>query len=473
MIPRTVSVSGHRSLYSGVRFGLIMPVFVLCVVIVCPSTYAKEEAALDELVWRSVDADDANYSRALDAVLKASSNRWEDVVGVLKRGRRYSDVRGFHLGEDFDAIAKDWHAAKWKPGTVGIHTLGSHPEHWYGLYVHKSTSKHRKIPVLFEVGPRRVTLPDGRFPAAGKGLEQEIYRPPGWAVVIPNWRMFQMAEQKGMPMALTAGRGFQTWMLSVIADLERRIPVDRDRIVITGFSRGGNCAWYFATHYPDLLAGAAPGSGYYPTAATMEQNLRNVPLLIGSADDRMHRAANIWSKRIAARFQRQKYRISPVELKGRLHGIKWLTPVWEWAEARRRQPLPDHIDYTRQDPIHRRAYWIEIQETKNPGKPRTVSIQGPGKNTIEQFQIHQRPTRVKVYRTGKNAIKLVLKNVAKLRIWLSPDQHDLSKPVHVTIRNKTKTYTVAPSIDTLLRHFRVHRDNRRLFPAYIDIDTNQ
>ena len=274
-------------------------------------------------------------------------------------------------------------------------------------------------------------------------------------------------------MSLTAGRGFQTWMLSVIADLERRIPVDRDRIVITGISRGGNCAWYFATHYPDLFAGAAPGSGYYPTAVTMEQNLANIPLLIGSADDRMHRAANIWSKRVAARFERRKFRVTSVDGQGRLNGVTWITPVWEWAEARRRQPLPDRIDYMRQDPVHRGAYWIEIQETKDPGKLHTVAIQGPGKSTIEQFEIHRRPTRAKAHRTGKNAITLVLRNVAKLRIWLSPDQHDLSKPVLVSIRDKTKTHTVTPSIATLLGHFRVHRDDRRLFPAYIDIDRTE
>ena len=44
--------------------------------------------------------------------------------------------------------------------------------------------------------------------------------------------------------------------------IEKRLPVDRKRIYLTGLSLGGGGAWDFAMRYPELFAAVAPVSGY-------------------------------------------------------------------------------------------------------------------------------------------------------------------------------------------------------------------
>lgn len=45
------------------------------------------------------------------------------------------------------------------------------------------------------------------------------------------------------------------------AHLVRRLPVDADRVLMTGLSMGGIGTWNYAVDYPDRLAGIAPVSG--------------------------------------------------------------------------------------------------------------------------------------------------------------------------------------------------------------------
>jgi hypothetical protein len=58
--------------------------------------------------------------------------------------------------------------------------------------------------------------------------------------------------------------------LEAIADVERRYPVDKDRLLDIGFSMGGASAWQFATHYTDLFAAASPGAGFAESAQFLD-----------------------------------------------------------------------------------------------------------------------------------------------------------------------------------------------------------
>jgi predicted peptidase len=50
-------------------------------------------------------------------------------------------------------------------------------------------------------------------------------------------------------------------ILELIADLQSRYPVDRSRIVITGFSLGGFGTWYMAALHPEIFSAAIPIAG--------------------------------------------------------------------------------------------------------------------------------------------------------------------------------------------------------------------
>jgi pimeloyl-ACP methyl ester carboxylesterase len=53
--------------------------------------------------------------------------------------------------------------------------------------------------------------------------------------------------------------------LEAIKRVETCYPIDKNRVVIRGFSMGGAACWHFAVHYPSLWAAAAPGAGFSET----------------------------------------------------------------------------------------------------------------------------------------------------------------------------------------------------------------
>ncbi len=50
------------------------------------------------------------------------------------------------------------------------------------------------------------------------------------------------------------------------ADIVAHYPIDKQRVVVRGFSMGGAACWQFATHFADQWAAVAPGAGFAETA---------------------------------------------------------------------------------------------------------------------------------------------------------------------------------------------------------------
>lgn len=61
-------------------------------------------------------------------------------------------------------------------------------------------------------------------------------------------------------------------VLEAVDDLCQRFPIDRNRIVLMGFSMGGAGVWHIAAHYPNQWVAASPGAGFAETARY--QNLK-------------------------------------------------------------------------------------------------------------------------------------------------------------------------------------------------------
>jgi poly(3-hydroxybutyrate) depolymerase len=58
-------------------------------------------------------------------------------------------------------------------------------------------------------------------------------------------------------------------IFEAIADVSRRYNIDKNRIILRGFSLGGAGAWHIALQYPDRFAAAEIGAGTYPRRAGM------------------------------------------------------------------------------------------------------------------------------------------------------------------------------------------------------------
>jgi len=235
-------------------------------------------------------------------------------------------------------------------------------------------------------------------------------------------------------------------------------------VLLTGYSRAGNATWYFGLHWPDRWAGIVPVSGYYPFPRTVAGNVATLPVLAAHGADRRHRAANAWTRR-AARM------VDATRLGNRGRGLNdpFAGQAWAWMEERRRVPLPKRVRYALFDPRHGGAYWLRIEKADETGGRRAIRILGAGGDVQEQVFVNRRAASVDARITGANEVTLAARNVAVLRLLLSPARFDLEKTVKIRLGARTVEHEPRPAIATLLRWYRRHRDHRRLFPAEVEL----
>jgi dienelactone hydrolase len=65
--------------------------------------------------------------------------------------------------------------------------------------------------------------------------------------------------------------------LEAIESVARAYPIDRNRIVMAGFSMGGASAWSYTVHYADRWVAAAPGAGFAETQVFLRGDLDRQP----------------------------------------------------------------------------------------------------------------------------------------------------------------------------------------------------
>src|ERR1700729_1386678 len=58
-------------------------------------------------------------------------------------------------------------------------------------------------------------------------------------------------------------------IFEAIAAMQKRFKIDDKRIILRGFSMGGEGAWHIALHYPDRFAAAEIGAGTWSRRASM------------------------------------------------------------------------------------------------------------------------------------------------------------------------------------------------------------
>ncbi len=148
--------------------------------------------------------------------------------------------------------------------------------------------------------PYLLTLPENYDPAARREYRLDIFM---------HGRDDQVLEQQFMAKSLTGytskplGPGPDRFMLQpygrytnasrfagetdgleALDAVMAAYPIDRDRIVMTGFSMGGASAWSYAVHYADRWAAAAPGAGFTETAVFLRGALATPAAELRPAD---------------------------------------------------------------------------------------------------------------------------------------------------------------------------------------------
>jgi len=237
----------------------------------------------------------------------------------------------------------------------------------------------------------------------GAGVEAsgqaDAYKPKDWAFVVAatNRRPF--------------GFDWQDWgrldAVEVVGQAVATLPVDRDRVLLTGHSMGGHGTWHVGLAHPDLFAVAAPEAGwpniqlYVPmflqrsatfadpaqvairdmamrpdNAPAMLVNALNLPLYIlhGGDDDNV---PTIHGRNFAEWLRELDYRFTYKEVPNRPHwwsyedGLSCVddTDLLSFLKAQRRDPGPRHIRFRTADlGQSSRNYWAAIERVRIVGR---------------------------------------------------------------------------------------------------------
>jgi len=258
----------------------------------------------------------------------------------------------------------------------------------------------------------------------------DAYKPKDWAYVVAptNRRPF--------------GFDWQDWgrldAMEVLAIAKSTLPVDTNRVYLTGHSMGGHGVWHVGLTHADLFAAMAPAAGwtcfelYIPwflqkayihgepaarevreTALrqdwphTFLENARNLPIFIlqGGADDNVppfH--ARLFTEGLGRLDYDYLYKEDPG--RGHWYSIDSLDvacvddpDLIGFLKEKVRDPLPRDIVFTTVNPSHsKRAYWLEV---------------------IRQDHIYKR-TRIEAH-VRADTVRLETQNAKHIAVTLSRD----------------------------------------------------
>jgi len=259
----------------------------------------------------------------------------------------------------------------------------------------------------------------------GAGVEAsgqvDAYRPKGWAFVVAatNRRPF--------------GFDWQDWgrldAIEVLNHALTDLPIDRDRVLLTGHSMGGHGTWHVGLTHADLFAAAAPEAGwpdiqlYVPlflqrtvtfadptqvairdmamrpdVTPAMLANALNLPFYIlhGGDDDNV---PTYHGRNFAEWLRELGYRFTYKEVPGRPHwwsyenGLACVddTDLMAFLEGQNREPGPRHVRFRTADlGQSNRSYWAVVERVRTVGRDADIEAWASGSSiTVSTANVSQ------------------------------------------------------------------------------------
>jgi predicted esterase len=259
----------------------------------------------------------------------------------------------------------------------------------------------------------------------------------------------------------------------ILADLKGTYNVDENRVQLFGVSDGGTGAYYVALKDPTPWAAFVPFIGHAavlmnPRVGAAGEippvNLVNSPLYIVNGEvDRLYpvRSVRPWV---------EAWEDAGVDLvfvaKPGGHDVSWWSDeagaIDAFMEDRPREPHPADVVWAVEPwAPYTRAWWVVIEELDPGGGP---------SQTIEGLTGSDHVGLVRARREG-NAITLDTNQVQRVRLLLSPQVLDLSRPLTVTANGDVVFEgRVEPDPDVLLKWAATDRDRTMLYAAELVVE---
>jgi len=291
-----------------------------------------------------------------------------------------------------------------------------------------------------------------------------------------------------VPQIPNEGQLYRWWQRSKLHAWEKLLrlallsdEVDPLRIYFFGISEGGYGSQRLASYYADYLAGAGPMAGGEPLINAPVENCQHIAfsLRTGAKDNMFHRDRLTQITKDAFEAQQARY---PGYYKhfiqlitGFGHGIPY-EPTTPWLAQHKRTPHPKSVrweDYP-VDGVYRQGFY-NLQPLETPedierffyeeeiaGNTINLKISSVTYTSVENSPNWGFPMRYEKTFTPATS--------GKIRVYLSPELVDLSKPVRVLI-NGREVYSAQPTLSwkVMAESCTTFFDPQRLFPVALDL----
>lgn len=244
-------------------------------------------------------------------------------------------------------------------------------------------------------------------PSFGDGIYKEMAEKYGFVVLCPNGR-----DDLDRP---TEWRGSgEIHVLEAIEDVCRRIPIDRERIVLTGLSMGGTGTTYLCCRYPDIFAAGIPLASTYGHISLVT-NLKHTPMYYMQGEKDWPIYAKTGPIPITDEMNRLNYKNDLWFIPEAEHNIvpESAERVFEIAAAQRRSKSPSVICHRTYFPAHGKAWWTDISKMDMPGEYAQIDAS-----------------------ISNNRVDLSFKNIRELIIRGDGDHMDFTSPLSVFLDNR-------------------------------------
>jgi len=177
----------------------------------------------------------------------------------------------------------------------------------------------------------------------------------------------------------------------MVAAVERRFPIDPDRVCLTGASMGGGGALWLALTHPDRWAAVAPVcAAPLPGGEDLAPNLADLPVRFyhGEQDTIVPaQFSRTWQRRLLDLGVPVSYLEYPA-LRHNAWDLAYKPgALFDWLAQFRRNRFPDHVRLVSRSYRYAAAYWVRI-DGLTPGAPAEVDARrgasGTGANVVVQ-----------------------------------------------------------------------------------------
>ena len=261
-------------------------------------------------------------------------------------------------------------------------------------------------------------------------------------------------------------------VMQSIFDTASRANVDPARVYLMGHSMAAHAVWNLAIHYPTYFAAidAMAGSARDPWQRVRLGNLENILCIVWhDADDDV---VDVDESRSIVRYLRNlNYDVDYTETQGLGHAPPSQIAMQLYQKMRTRSrdlyPANVFIQSNAVDTIYNRADWVQIYQPLAPGEQAKVQFS----RGSQGMYINQNSARISAQISDPHTIKLDVRNVRLLRLYLNDQMIDLDHPIEVQVNGNSRfNAMVQPSMEEMLKDQLFLGRGWRYFTAVIDLD---